>query len=201
MVTRAGGYSSWFLEWAYAAASPLYDLIVWWGLLPLGGERSCRRMFVDWLGLEPGMRVASLCCGTGTMERAILAEAPEVSITGVDLGAGQLARARKLSSWGGEPTVVLPENPGRGGRNQSLALALAEYVSDMDTIDFLVAGTDGTTSAAGGIVDGNTWSDPAAARAALRAADAGSYLERHQSLFVTGPTNTNVMDLVIAVVS
>jgi len=71
----------------------------------------------------------------------------------------------------------------------------------MDTIDFLVAGTDGTTSAAGGIVDGNTWSDPVAARAALRAADAGSYLERHQSLFVTGPTNTNVMDLVIAVVS
>jgi hydroxypyruvate reductase len=106
--------------------------------------------------------------------------------------------------WGGEPTVVLPENPGRGGRNQSLALALAEYASGMDNIDFLVAGTDGTdgpTSAAGGIVNGNTWSDPAAARAALRAADAGSYLERHQSLFVTGPTNTNVMDLVIAIVS
>ena len=106
--------------------------------------------------------------------------------------------------WGGEPTVVLPENPGRGGRNQSLALALAEYVSGMDNIDFLVAGTDGTdgpTSAAGGIVNGNTWSDPAAARAALQAADAGNYLERHQSLFVTGPTNTNVMDLVIAIVS
>jgi len=92
------GYSSRFLAWAYAAASPLYDLIVWWGFLPLGGERSCRRMFVRWLRLEPGMHVASLCCGTGTMERAILAEASRVDITGVDLGTGQLARARKLSS-------------------------------------------------------------------------------------------------------
>jgi ubiquinone/menaquinone biosynthesis C-methylase UbiE len=94
----AKGYSSRFLAWAYAAASPLYDLIVWWGFVPLGGERSCRRMFVRWLRLEPGMRVASLCCGTGTMERAILAEAPRVEITGVDLGAGQLARARRTSS-------------------------------------------------------------------------------------------------------
>ncbi len=120
------------------------------------------------------------------------------------IGVGLQEAEPGVYIWGGEPTVVLPENPGQGGRNQSLALALAEYVSGMNNIDFLVAGTDGTdgpTSAAGGIVNGNTWSDPAAARAALRAADAGSYLERHQSLFVTGPTNTNVMDLVIAVVS
>jgi len=106
--------------------------------------------------------------------------------------------------WGGEPTVVLPENPGRGGRNQSLALALAEHIFGMDNIDLLVAGTDGTdgpTAAAGGIVDGKTWSDPEAARAALQNADAGAYLEQHRSLFITGPTNTNVMDLVIAIVS
>ena len=35
---------------------------------------------------------------------------------------------------------------------------------------------------------------------ALERADAGSYLEQRGSLFVTGPTNTNVMDLVIAIV-
>ncbi len=105
--------------------------------------------------------------------------------------------------WGGEPTVVLPDNPGRGGRNQSLALALSEYLVGRDDIDLLVAGTDGTdgpTSAAGGLVDGATWSDPAAARLALQSADAGVYLETHDSLFVTGPTNTNVMDLAIAIV-
>jgi ubiquinone/menaquinone biosynthesis C-methylase UbiE len=97
-MSASGGYSSRFLAWAYAAASPLYDLIVWWGFLPMGGERTVRRTFVRWLGLAPGMRVASLCCGTGTMERAIRAEAPEVEVTGVDLGSGQLARARRLGT-------------------------------------------------------------------------------------------------------
>ena len=105
--------------------------------------------------------------------------------------------------WGGEPTVRLPDSPGRGGRNQSLALALSEHVAGLDHVSLLVAGTDGTdgpTTAAGGLVDGDTWGDAAAARDALERADAGPYLERQGALFVTGPTNTNVMDLVIAVV-
>lgn len=116
----------------------------------------------------------------------------------------QLQRAQPgVYIWGGEPTVVLPDDPGRGGRNQSLALALAEHIAGWDNVKLLVAGTDGTdgpTTAAGGLVDGQTWSDPAAARLALQNADAGNYLEQHDSLFVTGPTNTNVMDLVIAIV-
>ncbi|MCP4470349.1 MAG: DUF4147 domain-containing protein [Gammaproteobacteria bacterium] len=105
--------------------------------------------------------------------------------------------------WGGEPTVMLPDSPGRGGRNQSLALAISEQIAGMQNISLLVAGTDGTdgpTAAAGGIVDGATWSDPEGARSALQRADAGRYLEEYGALFVTGPTNTNVMDLVIAVV-
>lgn len=105
--------------------------------------------------------------------------------------------------WGGEPTVVLPPNPGRGGRNQSLALALAEGLAGRDDISLLVAGTDGTdgpTEAAGGIVDGDTWGDADLARSALERADAGPYLEARDSLFVTGPTHTNVMDLAIAIV-
>lgn len=106
--------------------------------------------------------------------------------------------------WGGEPTIVLPDDPGNGGRNQSLALALAEQISGNPDIAILVAGTDGTdgpTEAAGGLVDGSTWSDPNAARDALNRADAGGYLQQQNSLFVTGPTNTNVMDLLIAIVS
>ena len=104
---------------------------------------------------------------------------------------------------GGEPTVVLPDNPGRGGRNQSLALALAETIAGRDDISILVAGTDGTdgpTDAAGGLVDGTTWRDAKQARAALENADAGTYLETRDALFVTGPTNTNVMDLAIAII-
>ena len=102
---------------------------------------------------------------------------------------------------GGEPTVVLPERPGRGGRNQSLALALAEYIEGRDDVTILVAGTDGTdgpTDAAGGLVDGDTWREKA--RDALERADAGTYLEQNDSLFVTGPTGTNVMDLAIAII-
>jgi hydroxypyruvate reductase len=105
--------------------------------------------------------------------------------------------------WGGEPTIMLPENPGLGGRNQSLALALSEHIQNRDDITLLVAGTDGTdgpTNAAGGIVDGDTFGDPKEVFDSLRRADAGSYLLKQNNLLVTGPTNTNVMDLAIAIV-
>jgi hydroxypyruvate reductase len=105
--------------------------------------------------------------------------------------------------WGGEPTIMLPECPGQGGRNQSLALAISQHLVGKDNISLLVAGTDGTdgpTEAAGGLVDGNTFARAGAARVALEHADAGPYLAEQGCLFVTGPTNTNVMDLAIAIV-
>ena len=100
---------------------------------------------------------------------------------------------------GGEPTVVLPENPGRGGRNQALALALAREISGTEDLVVVVGGTDGTdgpTDAAGGVVDGRSWG-PGTAEA-LAAADAGTWLAARGDLLVTGPTGTNVMDLLVA---
>lgn len=44
--------------------------------------------------------------------------------------------------YGGEPTVVLPPNPGRGGRNQGLALALAREIADVQGLSVVVGGTD-----------------------------------------------------------
>jgi len=105
--------------------------------------------------------------------------------------------------WGGEPTIILPDKPGQGGRNQSLALALSEFIKGRNDITILVAGTDGTdgpTNAAGGIVDGGTYGDSAAVTDSLQRADAGSYLLKQNNLLVTGPTNTNVMDLAIAII-
>jgi hydroxypyruvate reductase len=105
--------------------------------------------------------------------------------------------------FGGEPTVNLPKNPGSGGRNQSLALLLAQQIKDRKDITILVAGTDGSdgpTDAAGAIIDGNTANDMSALKQALLAADAGSYLRNNGDIFITGPTNTNVMDLVIAII-
>jgi hydroxypyruvate reductase len=107
--------------------------------------------------------------------------------------------------WGGEPTVELPAQPGRGGRNQQLALAIARLIRGHHDLVMLVAGTDGTdgnTGDAGAIVDGETLERGRAAGhdagAALEAADAGTYLESTGDLLHTGPTGTNVGDVLIA---
>ena len=76
---------------------------------------------------------------------------------------------------------------------------MAREIAGRDDVEILVAGTDGTdgpTPDAGGIVDGRTWGDGAAE--ALARADAGTYLAAHDALVTTGPTGTNVMDLMIA---
>jgi glycerate 2-kinase len=106
--------------------------------------------------------------------------------------------------WGGEPTIELPEQPGDGGRNQSLALMVAQHLVGQHHITVLVAGTDGSdgpSDAAGGIIDGGTAVDKAMVADALSRADAGTFLRQSGNIFVTGPSNTNVMDMVIAMVS
>lgn len=100
---------------------------------------------------------------------------------------------------GGEPVVHLPKKPGLGGRNMALGLALARNIAGAQRLRILVAGTDGTdgpTDAAGASVDGQTWAESGAA--ALAEANAYPWLKEHDALVVTGPTGTNVMDLLIA---
>jgi hydroxypyruvate reductase len=106
--------------------------------------------------------------------------------------------------WGGESTVVLPPRPGRGGRNQTLALSAARILRDHDNVFLLSIGTDGSdgpTEDAGALVDGGTIARGLAegldAERALAAADAGRFLEASGDLVHTGPTGTNVMDLMI----
>jgi len=109
-----------------------------------------------------------------------------------------------LHIWGGETTVRLPEHPGCGGRNQQLALSAATVLAGRDNCCLLSGGTDGTdgpTDAAGGLVDGGTLyrAEQAGfdAAATLAAADAGTLLAAVGDLIHTGPTGTNVMDLVV----
>jgi len=110
-----------------------------------------------------------------------------------------------LYVWGGETTVRLPPNPGRGGRNQSLALAAALQLRGHDGVWLLAAGTDGTDGPgldAGALVDGQTVTRGKNAGLdagqSLARADAGTFLEASGDLLRTGPTGTNVMDLVLA---
>ncbi len=107
--------------------------------------------------------------------------------------------------WGSETTVVLPPAPGRGGRCQSLALAAALEIRERPGTCVLAAGTDGTDGPgddAGAIVDAGTVARGVAAgldpERCLGAADAGTFLEASGDLVHTGPTGTNVMDLVVA---
>lgn len=102
--------------------------------------------------------------------------------------------------FGGEPTISLPKTHGKGGRNQSLALAIAREIAGFKNTCVLVGGSDGIdgpTNAAGAIVDGNTWQFASGAEKALYNADAWTWLNEHDFLFITGPTETNVMDLVV----
>jgi hydroxypyruvate reductase len=106
--------------------------------------------------------------------------------------------------WGGESTVQLPANPGRGGRNKHLALAAARLLAGQSQMMILAAGTDGTdgvTEDAGAIVDSETCARLSLAELdaddCLRRADSGTALAASGDLVHTGPTGTNVGDLVI----
>jgi len=115
------------------------------------------------------------------------------------IGARIRTMDRGVMIFGGEPTVILPPDPGQGGRNQALALALAREIAGVNGLDVVVGGTDGSdgpTDAAGALVNGATWGLGAAE--ALAAADSGSYLDSKGALLRTGPTGTNVMDLSVA---
>lgn len=105
--------------------------------------------------------------------------------------------------WGAETTVVLPEQPGRGGRCQHLALAAALVLQGNAQATLLAAGTDGSdgpTEDAGALVDGETIARGELAGLmadiCLADTDAGSFLAASDDLIDTGPTGSNVMDLI-----
>ena len=107
---------------------------------------------------------------------------------------------------GGE-TVVKLKGKGKGGRCQEMALAAALGLQGMEGVAFAAVGSDGTdgpTDAAGGVVDGATIQrirsrglDP---HAMLDDNDAYHALEASGDLLITGPTGTNVNDLVMALI-
>ena len=106
--------------------------------------------------------------------------------------------------WGGETTVTV-RGQGVGGRNQEVALAAAIALrgsSRATVISFGTDGVDGATDAAGAIADSATF-----ARAKVEGLDPGLFLKNNDShsffkaiggLVVTGPTGTNVNDVMIA---
>ncbi len=134
--------------------------------------------------------------------------------------AAWFAAAGSCLISGGETTVDLPRDHGLGGRNQQFALAAAielhqlaqQALRDPSTrvtatprVTVLAAGTDGRdgpTDAAGAMIDERSWGrlvaaglDPASH---LRRCDAYPALDRIGALLRTGPTGTNLADIVVA---
>jgi glycerate 2-kinase len=115
---------------------------------------------------------------------------------------------------GGETTVSLTPDSGKGGRNQELALSAALQLESLGLRNVVLAsvgtdGTDGPTDAAGAVVDATTVSDDLSlAREALSKHNAYPYLEQlgqkrkdlPSPLVKTGPTGTNVADVCVTLV-
>jgi hydroxypyruvate reductase len=103
---------------------------------------------------------------------------------------------------GGETTVTIL-GKGKGGRNQELALAAVDGLAgfkDVMLISLATDGDDGPTDAAGAVVTGES-----ARRAEALGLEAASHLSRNDAypffdklgdLLKTGPTGTNVNDLI-----
>lgn len=175
------------------------------GLLgPAGGADRIERQIIASVDLAMEAVVAAALQRGLTAERLPGRFADEATRVAARFTHELLIGNSQVRVWGGESTVRLPEHPGRGGRNQHLALAAASYLPDYPQLLLLAAGTDGTdgpTEAAGGLVDAET-----CARLALAGLDAGDCLLRADSgtalaaadaLVCTGPTGTNVADLII----
>ncbi len=103
---------------------------------------------------------------------------------------------------GGETTVVLGPDPGLGGRNQELALAAVDELAGLQgamLVTLATDGGDGPTDAAGAVVQGSTRAQAEALGLAagdfLRRHDAYHFFEAIGGLVKTGPTRTNVNDL------
>jgi len=139
----------------------------------------------------------------GVLPRPLTGDAAEA---GRHLAAAILALSPSTGAalvGGGETTVRVVAG-GRGGRCQHLALAAAVVLAGSDAV-LIAAGTDGVdgpTDAAGACVDGGTVArarargyDPAVA---LATTDSFPLLEATGDLVRSGPTGTNVADVVVA---
>ncbi|MFA4719909.1 glycerate kinase type-2 family protein [Pyrococcus kukulkanii] len=108
--------------------------------------------------------------------------------------------------FGGETTVTIRGESGKGGPNQEIALSASRKIRGLNItlVAFDTDGTDGPTDAAGGIVDGETYeklrSEGIDVEEYLFTHNAYEALKRVGALLFTGPTGTNVNSIVIVII-
>lgn len=108
--------------------------------------------------------------------------------------------------WGGETTVTIAGS-GKGGRNQELALSAALAIKALDDVAIMVLATDGIdgpTDIAGAIVTGETYGNAVLSgydpQITLSQNNSNPLLRDVNALMFTGPTGTNVNDLLVILV-
>ncbi len=126
-------------------------------------------------------------------------------LKGIASGKSDLASQKLCLILGGETTVKVV-GKGKGGRNQELALSAAMAVKNekrVGLIAFSTDGIDGPTEAAGAFVDGKTCvlaeDNGILPEKYLQSNDANTFFKKMDHLLITGPTGTNVADVVILV--
>lgn len=154
-------------------------------------ERTCRE-----LGYEPVVLTASLRC-----------QAREAGSFLASIAQYYNSSEKSLAFIAGGETVVQLKGKGKGGRNQELALAAAEYISELDNVAVFSIGSDGTdgpTDAAGGYVDTGTKKILSEKGIdifkTLENNNAYYALQASGGLIITGPTGTNVNDLSVLLI-
>lgn len=134
-------------------------------------------------------------------------EATDAAWSLVEAATAAIESGRKTAIVvGGETTVKVPANAGTGGRNGHFAAVLAAALYKNDGFACMVGGTDGidgNCGAAGALIDGESARRAAVAgydlRDALEKFDTGGAFAASGDAVVTGPTGTNVGDLLVAV--
>jgi glycerate 2-kinase len=108
--------------------------------------------------------------------------------------------------FAGEPTVKV-KGSGSGGRNQHLALLASVLLKDFPGITMLSGGTDGSdgpTDATGAVVDSLTLQKAFGLHLNpeqyIENSDSYNFFKQTGGLIITGPTQTNVMDLIVALI-
>ena len=162
------------------------------------GSLAAARSRAESLGFDATVVTAELSGDAATRARQVCSKLKSIQ------SAKKMRRRPACLLLGGETTVRVTGN-GLGGRNQEFALASAIELRGRRGLYLLSAasdGSDGPTDAAGAFVDGDTFSRAGSLGLnpdhSLRDNDSYNFFKRSGDLFCPGPTGTNVLDFVIA---
>ena len=180
---------------------------------PGAGDRCFESVRYDVIGSARTAAEAASRCGsdagfaTRLLSTDVTGEARDVGLWLAREAQAEAERGGRTCLVAAGETTVTVRGGGRGGRNQEVATAAAqalEGVAGVVVVSFGTDGVDGPTDAAGGMVTGRTVGRARAEGldAATALADNATYgfLEAAGDLLSPGPTGTNVMDLLLAVV-